>query len=308
MSKELPGPKEMSDYLTAEIEKAKRLPPDELKALLVPHAETVETVGKSIQQINSALTNWVDTHREKINAFFENVARVSIQFASAIAAASERFDAALAKTEHLAKLGWTFPSQLPLSDLLLLSEIEDPAQADAFMLKHYEESDPMFEDMEQRLLGEPRLASFRTVLPQCFRAMRRDDYALTIPNFISMLENIILQFNPPALMAGDVAKTLKKGGEVARRAKQDIMCASVWLSLMTFISQLWRQYPNAAFLKEQPMLLARNPIQHGRMEPPNEKIELLRLLNALETSLTLHEHLPDAFSLEPPVSRPSETL
>jgi hypothetical protein len=42
---------------------------------------------------------------------------------------------------------------------------------------------------------------------------------------------------------------------------------------MAFISQLWRQYPDAAFLKEEPKLLARHPIQHGRKEPPNEKIE-----------------------------------
>jgi hypothetical protein len=300
MSNDLPRPKELSDYLMTEIDKAKRLSPDELNALLAPYAETFGRVFKAVQEISLVCATWVDSHRKTIEAFHslgEN------GFASAIQASAERFDAALTKAKHLAKLGWTFPGQLPLSDLLLLSEMDDPALADAFMLKHYEESDPMFEDMEQRLLREPRLALFRTVLPQCFRAIRCADYALTIPCFISILENIILQFNSLDRMGGDVTKTFKKSGEVARRAKHDTMCDSVFVSLETFITQLWGQYPNNPdFLKKKPNLLARHPIQHGRKEPPNEKIEILRLLNTLETVVTLHEQLPEIFSLEPPTS------
>jgi hypothetical protein len=40
-------------------------------------------------------------------------------------------------------------------------------------------------------------------------------------------------------------------------------------------------------------MLSRHGIQHGRIEPPNTKTEVIRLLNALETALALHELLDE---------------
>ena len=56
------------------------------------------------------------------------------------------------------------------------------------------------------------------------------------------------------------------------------------------VGRLWDQLP----LKiPENFGLSRNGVQHGRTEPPNTKVEVIRLLNALETALALHDLLKE---------------
>jgi hypothetical protein len=145
--------------------------------------------------------------------------------------------------------------------------------------------------MESRLISEARLAEFKTILPQCFRAIRRSDYAIAVPPLIAMLERVIQTLNPSYLHANtDVTKTLRERGPIARKAQEDLFCAAVWLSLYKVAGQLWDNLP----LKiPESVGLSRNGVQHGRTEPPNTKAEVIRLLNALETALALHDLLAE---------------
>jgi hypothetical protein len=217
-----------------------------------------------------------------------SAAQVSAQIADVMAEASERFNEALKSVDDIAKLGWTFPSNLYFVDLLRLSKFTNPADADAYVLKWYEENDSRLEEMEARLLGNNRLASFRTVLSQCFAAFRREEYALIIPSLMPILEDVVKQLDPPHLRAStDLKKTLRKDGPIAKQAQQDILTAAIWLSLATFINDLYAPRPLAG----GPQTLSRHLIEHGRKEPPNEKIEVIRLFHPLETALSLHIEL-----------------
>jgi hypothetical protein len=82
---------------------------------------------------------------------------------------------------------------------------------------------------------------------------------------------------------------LKKGGSVAKRAEQDMLTAAIWLSLATFINDVYE--PWTALARKPAPPLSRHLTQHGRKEPPNEKVEVIRLLRAIETALSLHREL-----------------
>jgi hypothetical protein len=206
--------------------------------------------------------------------------------------ASKRFLAALDEVERLAKMGWTIPTQLSVPEMHDFMTSLDADTAAEFLIKKLEASDPDFVRMEQRLCKDPHMIDFQTVMPQCFRAIRRGDYAIAVPNLVAMLERVIQKFNPRNLQASpDVVKTLHKKNKLAQKAKQDLFCAKIWLSLYTVVDTLWK-----AFTLEMPdtPVLSRPGIQHGRIEPPNTKMEIVRLLNTLETALTLHNLLEDA--------------
>jgi hypothetical protein len=219
-----------------------------------------------------------------------SVANTSSQLLEIAAAASKKFHEVLKRSEDIAKLGWTFPSKFDFSELVQLSEIDNKADADVYVLKWYEENDQNLEDLEKRLMRNRQLASFKTLLPQCFSAIRRAEYAIAIPSLLAILNEVLIQLNPPHLHAStDVKKTLRTKGKVAQQAKRDVVTAAIWLSLMTFCNDLYAQSPLVGSLDTSPVL--RHAIQHGRKEPPNEKVDAIRLLHALDTALSLHEDI-----------------
>ncbi len=283
----------------AESRKTATLPQDELRAVFESWEAPIREAFGVLQQLQRAWADWVEEHSEQIaviGEFLQNAAHFAGEIAVRADAASKRFAETLAKMERLAQLGWTFPTQLSLAELSDFADLQASAAAESFMLRKFEEADPDFEKLESRLLDDPQLDGFRTVLPQCFRAIRRGDYAVAVPNFMAMLERVILKLNPPNLAAHtDVVKTLQAGGAIAQQGERNLFCATVWLSLATVVTEFWKQYP--LIMPGTPML-SRPAIQHGRIEPPNSKGEVLRLLNTLETGLGLHDQLAHARSFE----------
>ena len=290
---------DMKEYLETEIRKAASLPPDELRALFEPWEAQIMGALGLVQKFQRAWADWVEEHYDQITVlgeFLQNAARFAGEIAVRADAASKRFGQTLVKMKRLAQLGWTFPTQLSFAELSDFADLENSAAVENFMLRKFEEADPDFEKLESRLLDDPQLEDFRTVLPQCFRAIRRGDYAVAVPSFMAMLERVILKLNPPSLAADTgVLKTLKAGGLIAQQAERDLFCATVWLSLATVVAELWKQY---SLLTPSTPMLSRPGIQHGRFEPPNSKGEVLRLLNTLETGLGLHDQLAHARAFE----------
>jgi hypothetical protein len=143
--------------------------------------------------------------------------------------------------------------------------------------------------MERDLLADPLLARFDTVLQQCFESFRNGQYAICIPTLMNVLEGAASELDPPHINSTDLRKMLKKGGSVAKRAEQDMMTAAIWLSLATFINDLYE--PWTALAKKPAPALSRHLTQHGRKEPPNQKVEVIRLLHTIETALSLHREL-----------------
>jgi hypothetical protein len=68
-----------------------------------------------------------------------------------------------------------------------------------------------------------------------------------------------------------------------------LFAAAMWLSLTTFIRELYVQVP--AILPSAAPALSRHGIQHGRYEAPNVRAEAIRVLHAIDTALSLTDRL-----------------
>jgi hypothetical protein len=222
-------------------------------------------------------------------SFVATARNVAAAIADSLTEASLRFKEVLGRSEHVAKLGWTLDPNLPFPDALHLSTLTSRADADAYALKRHEEDDPKLEHMERDLRADPLLARFDTVLQQCFESFRNKQYAICIPNLMNVLDGVASELDPPHINSTDLRKMLKKGGSVAKRAEQDMLTAAIWLSLATFISDVYA--PWTALARKPAPPLSRHLTQHGRKEPPNEKVEVIRLLRAIKTALSLHREL-----------------
>jgi hypothetical protein len=261
-----------------------------LSPLVEPYAEFM----RQMREVDERVPSWVNENREALRqfqAYLSNFMRVGAEIAKALTEASKQLQETLKRTDHIAKLGWTFPSHFYPTDLVHLAKLERREDADAFVLKWYGEYDPNLERMEARICENPAVSSFGTVLPQCFRSVRAGDYSIAIPSLIAVLENVILQLNPPNIISRDVKKTLRRGGVVAKDAEDNVVAAAVWLSLHTYINELYTDIP--ATSESVSPVLSRHGIQHGRIEAPNERLQAIRVLHTIETALSLK----DGFSL-----------
>lgn len=283
---------ELKAQIEAEFRKSASPPPSELQTVLAPYFEPLREMFQQVETVRSAWFIWIEENRETFLHFSQAVHEVAEKvgtFLVEMDEASQRFAEMLREVERLADCGWTVPTELTVSELIDFLRSPDAEAAAAYLIQRLDSLDPDWSRMEARLWSDPHLAEFQTVLPQCFRAIRRGDYAIAVPNLIAMLERVIQTLNPESLHAStDVLKTLRAKGEIAQKAKEDLFCAAIWLSLLKVVSPLWGNLPLNI---PDSAGLSRHGVQHGRIEPPNTKTEIVRLLNTLETALALHELL-----------------
>jgi hypothetical protein len=288
---------ELKAYIDAEIRKMQTLPPSELQTLLAPWLDPIRQAVEGVQALQLGLTTWIEGNREWLVQIGQIVQEASARagtFMVTWSEASERFAETLKEVERLADIGWTLPTQLSVPELIEFLGSPDDDTAAAYLIRKFAETDPEFLRMEVRLCQDRQLREFQTILPQCFRAIRQYDYAIAVPALVAILERVIQKLNPEHLHANtDVVKTLREKGEIAQRAQEDLFCAAVWLSLFKAVGSLWMSFP--LNVPNTPTL-SRPGIQHGRIEPPNTKCEIIRLLNTLETALALHELLDETNS------------
>lgn len=206
--------------------------------------------------------------------------------ATQLAEAGPRLQRAVVCVEHVGQLGWTVTMRMTLPDMLQLSEIQQPDEADAYMLEWYEEMDSDLSRLEKRILKVKELGGFQTVISQCLMAYRRGEYAITIPCLVPVLEGGVRNLGP----AGDFFKTnvenMVKG--LYYKAKEEdpkAIMVYVWMSLYAFVRWFYQQYRQANSGQDR---IFRHGILHGTQPPPNEKIEALRLFHALDTVAALY--------------------
>jgi hypothetical protein len=283
---------EVKAQIEAELRKAASLPPSELETVLAPYLQPLREMFQQIHSVRRAWLTWVEENREtflRVGQAVDEVAAKVGTFLVEMDEASQRFAEMLREVERLADCGWTVPTELTVSELIDFLRSPDAEAAAAYLIQRLDSMDPDWSRTEARLCGDPHLAEFQTVLPQCFRAIRRGDYAIAVPNLIAMLERVIQTLNPESLHAStDVLKTLRAKGVIAENAQEDLFCGAIWLSLLKVVSPLWDNLPLNI---RDSAGLSRHGVQHGRTEPPNTKTEVVRLLNTLETALALHDLL-----------------
>jgi hypothetical protein len=212
---------ELKAYIDAEIRKMQTLRPAEVQTLLAPWAEPMLQAFEFLQALQQSLATWIERNRELLVQVGQVAQEAAAKVGTVMANwsdASQRFVETLKKVEQLADIGWTLPTQLSVRELIDFLGSQDDGAAAAYLFEKFAKTDPEFLRMEARLCQDPQLGEFQTILPQCFRAIRRCDYAIAVPVLVAILERVIQKLNPEYLHANtDVVKTLREKGEIASR-------------------------------------------------------------------------------------------
>jgi hypothetical protein len=213
-------------------------------------------------------------------------AEAQIALAKELADFGPRLQRTLEHADHVGRLGWTVTKWMTPPDVVTLSAMQLPAEADAYMLAWYEGVDGSLDGLEARLIDVTELESFRTPLSQCFTAYRRGDYAIAIPFLAAVLERGIRNLGPAEhFFSTKVERTVKDRYDTAKEDQTRTIEVYFWMSLYTFVQWFYEQYGATTSGENR---IFRHGIQHGTQPPPNEKIEVLRLLHALNTTTGLY--------------------
>lgn len=164
-----------------------------------------QIVLSQAHQIGTEVNAWFErshTFFRELDQYFRSWAAVLQQAVNNADLASQYFIAELMKMNTIAGYGWTLPTYLsPEEFVQFVNTAVTKEAAGNFLIEKLETSDPELRNMEAWLLRHnPRLKGFSTVLPQCFRAIRNRDYAITVPNLFAILDRTILDLDKEALL------------------------------------------------------------------------------------------------------------
>jgi hypothetical protein len=224
--------------------------------------------------------------REQRVELRDAIAQTNAIIANEIRAAGLRFRHSLERADHIGQLGWTLKWTMMPADIVRLSTIEVVVEADAYMREWYETEDADLTTLEQRILDVKELEPFQKPITQCFAAYRREEYAITIPCLVAVLERGIRQLGPADHFYNTrVERLVKDQYDKAREDDPDAIEVFIWLSVYAFIRWFYAQYGPTRLAENR---MFRHGIQHGTQPPPNEKVEVLRLFHALDTITSLY--------------------
>jgi hypothetical protein len=191
------------------------------------------------------------------------------------------------RSDHIGRLGWTLTMEMDFNDVASLSAVQDPSEADAYMIQWYGAADPELEALEKRVLTAEALEAFRIPLRQSFAAFRRGDFAITIPVLVAALEQAIRKLVlPDHSFSTDVPKGVKSLYDKVKADGPRTITVYFWMSLSSFVQWLYAQYGPAEIGAGR---IFRHGIQHGAQAPPNERCDVLRLFHALDAVSGLFE-------------------
>jgi hypothetical protein len=251
----------------------------------------LKPIEEALRTLTTARSKQWARHAEAVQKVTQDVAgkwaEIGAALAKKLAEYGPRLQRTLERTDHVGQLGWTVTMRMTPRDVVRLSVMKLPAEADGYMLAWYEAVDLDLEYLEQRILDVRALEAFRTPLSQCFTAYRRGDFAISIPFLVAVLERGIRNLAPAQhFFTTNVERMVKDLCDRMKKDEPDTVEAQFWISLYTFVQWLYEQYGPTKSGEDR---IFRHGIQHGTQPPPNEKVEALRLLHALDTVAALYK-------------------
>jgi hypothetical protein len=251
-----------------------------------------QSLMASVADFNAALRRHLEPHLKAFAVFWERLrawAKANEPFLKQISLLVPRIQNLPEKIGHIGELGWTVGTHMTPWDLLILVEINERSEADAYIMAKYKERDSDLMDVEARLSNVPELEPFRPALDQCFKAFRRGEYAITIPCLIAILERSIRYLSPfPNLTSTDVGKMARQAYMQSKGERDAVAVLGTW-PLYEFVRALYTQYLPGESSDDQ---IFRKGILHGNQAPPDERIEVIRLFHAICSVTELYDRRP----------------
>lgn len=187
-------------------------------------------------------------------------------------------------SKALAEYGWTLPGQLTpaeINKLVIISH--DRADADMFFIEHYSEKSNLFR-MFNSIYSAELYDRWYKLIEQCIRTYRNELYLITVPALITIIEGAIAN-----LSGTNKTKIISLCREQTEIIDKALLKRHLWSSVCYFVAKL---FDNKPFEKEQPQIINRHWILHGRDSNEWNQSDCLRLFQALDTLVIAERSKP----------------
>lgn len=253
-------------------------------------AAITQDVSAQLQHVGEVINTGVQQHMGEIGESINKAVKnqfdgIATAFRDAIvipllkgwAEIDERLKKMEPAAHSLGRSGWTVPiwgSLFLAEDLIQMAQ---PEQLDSLFEGEYAaERRKLEREMFVRLLSAPTLQRWHPMLGEIQSAYRRKHYRVSVPALLSVLEGAVFfaagRGSSKAHLKGVLNDQLSKStGSFERVA---------WASLSGFVGLV---YGSHNFSKTAPQRINRHWVMHGRAEPHWQRVDCLRLLQALDT-------------------------
>ena len=183
--------------------------------------------------------------------------------------------------KRLGQFGWTLPLNLDLSALEELAKLNDKILIDDWLTDYYTANDnkeinEIFKILKDTSYLRPRIK----LLEECIDNFRVKNYFVSVPALVSLLEGAILT-RYKLLKSNDIWVKEKTEKELNEH-KEDGPKRLILISINSFTQKLFKKSP---FEDDEPELINRHWILHGRSELNYKISDNIRLYNALNIIL-----------------------
>ncbi len=183
--------------------------------------------------------------------------------------------------ELIGKNGWTIPMSMGLSTIdLLTHQTIDIEVLDKFFIEYY--SGKKFVTLIKYVNRSKLSETQKNLFNDCVDAYKGTKWLLCITSLVTILEGILSRF-------GDNVNDIRmiricRYKMDSTKNDNKIINHLVWVSFYNFISEL---YKKSKFDLDEPIILNRHWILHGRTDKEFRKADCLRLFNAIYTLVTM---------------------
>lgn len=181
--------------------------------------------------------------------------------------------------EKLVKEGWTLPAELPITAVNALGNTDILDDVNSFMEQFYAYDD--YRNMKAMLKGiqESKIKEgLKKLVNECWNAFNSKMYAICATSLLSVIEGILSEFSDDKQDVR-MMKVCQKHVDSFPSDGSTIM-KHVWISYNQFIRNL---YQKSDFTANEPDIINRHWLLHGRSDFEVEEIECMKLFNAIHS-------------------------
>ena len=191
-----------------------------------------------------------------------------------------QFDKTLGSVvDKLASEGWTLPAELGIYAVNVIGQTDEIEDINAFLAELFTRDDykvtkNMIDSILQSKIREP----LKELVRQCWDAFQGRLYAVCATSLLSVIEGVLSEFGDDKqdvrmmkICQYHVDNFPADGSTIEKH---------VWISYNTFIRKL---YEKSDFNSDEPDVINRHWLLHGRSDYEQTEIDCIRLFNAVQS-------------------------
>lgn len=187
-------------------------------------------------------------------------------------------------TEIIGEFGWSIPMTMGLSKVDSLKYIDlNEESVNMFFEKHYDDKE--LKKSSKHILKSNISEHSKKVFVECIDILNIGKYASSTTTLLTLLEGILSEFGDDQT---DIRmKRICRFQMDKTKSDKKIINHLIWVSLFKFIDKL---YNKREFNQNEPNQINRHWILHGRSKRELDKIDAIRIVNAIHSLVTIDKY------------------